>query len=131
MTQIVDMGKAVHDALVGEDMGVPTVIDDTSLLHVPGMSGLGGDYQGRDAIVGLFERMAQLTGRTLRFRPSRALIAGEQAIVVCGRSTARRQGRHLDTGVVHVLSLRGGIVRDIWVFHQNQDQVDRFWTGDA
>ena len=66
---------------------------------------------------------------TLRFNPSRVLTADDHTIVVLGRASAARQGRRLDADEVHVLSLRDGKVREIWVYHQNQDHVDAFWTG--
>ncbi len=42
-------------------------LDQRSVLHVPGLSGLSGDYQGREAIVGVLSRMATATGGTLSF----------------------------------------------------------------
>ena len=96
-----------------------------------GRSGLAGEYHGEEAILGLLERMAQLTGATLQFKPSRVLTTDDQAIVLCGQSSGTRGGKRLDADAVHILSLRGGRVREIWVFHQNQDQVDDFWSESA
>ncbi len=104
------------------------VLDDASLLHIPGNTGLAGDYQGREAILGLLRRMAELTGGTLQFSPSKVVIEDDQAIVLLGRVSAIRKAKRLDTDVVHVFSLRDGKVREIWIFHQNQDHVDRFWS---
>ena len=123
------MAQAFHDALLGKDVpAAEAVLDDGSLLHIAGRSGLAGEYQGEEAILGLLERMAQLTDVTLQFSPSRVINTDDQAIVLCGHSSGTRGGRRLDADAVHILSLRGGRVREIWVFHQNQDQVDDFWS---
>ena len=124
------MAQALYDALVGKDvLADEVVVDEASLLQVPGRSGLAGQYQGGEAILGLPRRMAELTDGTLRFNPSRVLTADDHTIVVLGRASAARQGRRLDADEVHVLSLRDGKVREIWVYHQHQDHVDAFWTG--
>ena len=102
--------------------------DDGTLLHVPGRSGVAGQYQGRDAIFGLFGRMAELTDGTLRFTPSGTLTADNQMIVVCGHSSAARQTRRLDTDTAYVVLLRNDRVREMWIVHHDQTQFDDFWT---
>jgi hypothetical protein len=84
-----------------------------------------------EAILGLFDRMGQLTNGTYKFSSSRVLTSDDRAIVMCGHSSATRRGNHLDADAVHVFSLRDNRVREIWIFHQNQDQVDDFWTDSA
>ena len=122
--------RALYGAFLAREVpAAAVVLDDASLLHVPGSSGLAGDYQGREAILGLLKRMAELTEGTLQFSLSKVLTEDDRAIVLLGRASATRKRKRLDTDVVHVLSLRDGRVRDIWIFHQNQDHVDEFWTG--
>jgi hypothetical protein len=126
----VDPAQAFCDALVGKHIAAAeAVLDDASLLHMPGRSGLAGQYQGGEAILGLLRRMAELTDGTIQFSPSAVLTANDRAIVVHGRTNATRHGKRLDTDEVHVLSLRDGNVREIWIYHQNQDHVDEFWTA--
>ena len=114
--------------LVGSDASSSALLDDGSLLQVAGRSGLAGEYQGEEAILGLFERIGQLTGDTYKFSPSRVLTSDDRAIVMCGRSSANRRGKSLEADAIHVFSLRDNRVREIWMFHQNQSQVDDFWT---
>ena len=71
-----DAVGALCRALDGRDVGpLAARLDDASVLRVPGSSGLGGDYQGREAIVGLLRRMAAATDGTLRFEVQRTLAA--------------------------------------------------------
>jgi hypothetical protein len=126
----IDPAQALCDVLAGEDAAAAeAVLDEASLLHMPGSSGLAGQYQGGEAILGLLRRMAELTDGTIRFSPSAVLTANDQAIVTHGRTNATRRGKRLDTDEVHVLSLRNGKVREMWIYHQNQDYVDEFWTS--
>jgi len=119
-----------YDALLAGDGAAATfVLDDASLLHVPGMSGLAGDYQGKEAILGLFARMAEVTGGTARFDSPRLVTNDDRVIVLRGRMTAGRIDSRLDTEVIHALSLRGHTIQEVWVFSLNQDAFDEFWAG--
>jgi len=124
------MAEALCAALAGKQVdAAEALLGVGSLLHVPGRSGLAGQYQGGEAILGLARRMADLTSGTLQFSSSRVLTADDQAIVLFGRVNATRHGTRLDTDVVHVFTLRNGEIREIWILHENQDHVDEFWTA--
>jgi ketosteroid isomerase-like protein len=131
MSQKADLlrAEALLDALLGTaELADETGLDDASLLHVPGQSGLAGLYQGEEAILGLLRRMEDLTDRSLRFSPSRVLTENDQTVVVFGHTRGARGETPLDTGTVHILCLREGIVREIRTFHENQAGVDEFWA---
>jgi hypothetical protein len=126
----IDAAQALCDAIAGKHVAAAeAVFDDASLLHMPGRSGLAGQYQGGEAILGLLRRMAELTNGTIQFSPSAVLTANDRAIVMYGRTSATRKGKTLNTDEMHVLSLRDGKVREIWIYHQNQDHVDELWTA--
>ncbi len=125
----VDAAQALCDALAGKHVTAAEAgLDDASLLHMPGRSGLAGQYQGGEAILGLLRRMAELTDGTIQFNPSAVLAANDRVFVMHGRTNAARHGKRLDTDEVHIVSVRDGKVREIWTYHQNQDHVDEFWT---
>ncbi len=89
---------------------------------------MAGQYQGREAILGLRRRMAELTEGTLRFSSPKALSGDDPAIVVLTRAHASRNGKRLDTDVTHIVTSRNGKVREVWIFHPNQRYVDGFWS---
>jgi hypothetical protein len=107
---------------------VSAYLDDASVLHVPGESGLAGDYHGGDAILALVGRMVELTDGTLRFEASRYANERRQGVLLRGRVTASRRGRRLDTSVDLLISRRGDRLREIWIAHADQSQVDYFWA---
>ena len=118
---------ALLDDLTGSSGGSREVLDDASVFHFPGKSGLSGVYQGRAAIVGLLEKLAQVTDGTLEFVPERIVGRGSDTVVFLTRSRATRRGKHLDTTAIHVLSRRGDSVRELWLLHPDQHRVDEFW----
>jgi ketosteroid isomerase-like protein len=125
-----DLAVSVRAALVENDLlAAQAAFDDASLLRMPGKSGLAGQYQGRDAILGLCSRMSQLTDGTLQFTPARVISEDDQAMVVFGREYAARGGRKLDTDAIHIVLLRDRRVREVWVLHEHQDPVDEFWAS--
>jgi ketosteroid isomerase-like protein len=95
---------------------------------MPGRSGLAGQYQGREAILGLLRRMTEFTEGTLQFTPARTLTADDQMIVLYGYSSANRQAKRLDTDTAHIALLRDGRVREMWVVYHDQAQFDNFWN---
>lgn len=120
--------EILYRALAGVDGSTtPELLDDGTLLHVPGRSGVAGQYQGRGAILGLLRDLTELTEGTLRFIPSGTFTADDQMIVVCGHSSASRQTKRLDTGTACVVLLRNGRVREMWLAHQDQADFDDFW----
>ena len=117
--------------LLGQLMGhdpADVVLDQSSLLHVPGRSGFAGRYEGEEAIHGLLRRMVELTDATLHFGTADVLIADDHTVVLCGRLVGARRRKQLDTYALRILALRDHKVRDMWIFHQDQDRVDDFWT---
>jgi hypothetical protein len=123
------VAQALVDVLDGRNgTAAAAVLDESSLLHVPGRSGLSGRYQGGAAIVGLLRRMAELTHGSMRFESAQTLAADGRLVVVCGRVVANRQANTLDTTTAHVVMLRGHKVGEMWMVHQDQDQFDAFWN---
>ncbi|MCL1692831.1 MAG: nuclear transport factor 2 family protein [Actinomycetia bacterium] len=119
-----------YGALLDGDMSAAAlVLDDASILHVPGRSGLAGDYQGREAILGLLGRMAEYTHDTLRFGSSRLVAEDSRVLVLQGNMSATSTRARLDTDVIHALSLRGDKIQEAWLFSLNQDDFDEFWSG--
>lgn len=123
------IARAVFRALDGRHAkAAAALFDDASVLRVPGRSGLAGDYQGRDAIVGLLGEMADLTRGTLRFTAGRVTRSAHGSAAVGGRAEAVRRSRRLDAGIEVVVTIDGGLAREISITHDDQAHVDEFWS---
>ncbi len=129
-SNLVRQASVLYDALPGGDRAAATaLLDDASLLHLPGRSGLAGDYQGPEAILGLLRRTTELTRETMDFGSLRVVAEDARVLVLRGRIGATRLGKRLDGEVLHVLSLRDEKIREAWILSLNQDHFDDFWTG--
>lgn len=123
------IAREVFRALDGRQLKAAAVLfDDSSVLRLPGRSGLAGAYQGRDAIVGLLGEMAALTRGTLRFTAGRVTRSAPGSAAVGGRAEALRRSRRLDAGIEVVVTIDGGLAREISITHDDQAHVDEFWS---
>ena len=123
------IARRLYAALDGRDAtAVAAVLDDASVLHLAGASGLAGDYQGGEAIIGLLRRMAELTGGSLRYGAARPVADARGRAVLMGRTSAIRRDRRLDTDVTIAVTVGGGVVREAWVFCLDQAACDGFWA---
>lgn len=121
--------ESLRRILLGYRSPIAASLDDAVVLHVPGGSGLSGEYQGAEAVLGLCIRMDRLTAGTMRFAPSGMLNEGDDAVVVEGRVSGTHQNVQLDARAVHVFSIRGGRIAEIWLFNEDQQRVDAFWLS--
>lgn len=102
-------------------------LDGRSLVHMPGGSGLGGDYQGTDAIVGLVDRLREESGQTLRFT-SRCVSAGPgHAVHLRGAVSGQRLDRALRTPASLELRVVRGTIREVRLVCDDQRAWDAFW----
>jgi len=119
---------ALCRALDGRDVGPLAVrLDDASALCVPGCSGLGGDYQGREAIIGLLRRMAAATDGTLRFEVRRSLMSRSGALRIEGQLSGKRNGRPLGASVSVDASLADQAFRSITIECADRSAWDALW----
>jgi hypothetical protein len=121
--------EAMAAALDGRQGGsMAPIVDERTLLHVSGSSGLAGDYQGREAICGLFERMATACDGTLHFETVCTSTDGDHGVRVHGRIRAARLGRSLDAGARLEAALAGHVIREASVCCIDQAAWDAFWA---
>ena len=121
--------RSAYEALLaGRVAAATTLLDDASVLHLAGRSGVAGDYQGQEAILGLLRRIVQLTDGTLEFGAATTLVDDARVMVLRGRLTGTRRKARLDTEVLHVLSLRDDRIREAWIFSLDQNHLYEFWT---
>ena len=122
--------SAEFEALFGMSRdGLNPTLNDASLLHMAGSSGLSGDYQGGGSICELLNRMRELTDNTLHFSLPQVIATNDRIVVLSGHVDAIRWGRRLDSDVIFVLAVKGGSVREMWLHHPEQGQVDEFWAA--
>ena len=94
----------------------------------PGRSSMADDYQGRDATLAYFGKLAQDTGGTFRAELKHLTADGDDRVVGIQRSTADRDGKHLDVADCIVFQLKDGRVTDGREHFEDLYAWDAFWA---
>ena len=112
---------------VGDMDTLIEVFDESIVWHLPGRSSMADDYQGRDATLAYFGQLGQKTGGTFRAELQH-LLADDDRVVGVQRSTADRDGKHLDVGNCIVFQLKDGRITDGREHFEDLYAWDEFWS---
>lgn len=117
------------DAYAARDRAaISEALADDAVWHVGGTHRLSGDYRGRDAVLGYFDRVGAETGGSLRLDPIE-LLANDRRGAAFLRVTGDRGGRHLDVTMAEAFQLdEGGRIQEFWAHATDQGAIDRFWA---
>ena len=98
--------RRAYDAFNSADVDTLTeIFDESAVWHLPGRSSMADDYQSREATLAYFGQLGQETGGTFRAELERLLADDDDRVVGIQRSTAQREGKHLDVGDCIVFQL--------------------------
>jgi len=121
--------RRAYDAFNTGDLGTLTeLFDESAVWHLPGRSPMADDYQSRDATLAYFGQLAQETGGTFRAELSHLTADGDDRVVGIQRSTADRNGKHLDVSDCIVFQLKDGRVTDGREHFEDLYAWDAFWA---
>ena len=104
------------------------IFDGDAVWHLPGKSKYADDYQGRDATLEYFGRLAQETDGTFRAELQYFAADDDDRVVGYQRSTGERNGKHLDVGNCIVFKLEDGRVVDGCEHFHDLYAWDEFWS---
>jgi ketosteroid isomerase-like protein len=121
--------KRAYEAFNTADMDtLVEVFDDDAVWHLPGESSMARDYQGRDALLAYFGQLGQRTDGTFRAELERFMSDDDNRVVGFQRSTADRDGEHLDVGCCIVFQLKDGRIVDGREHFEDLYAWDKFWS---
>ena len=121
--------QRAYDAFNTGDINTLTeLFDESAVWHLPGRSSMADDYKGRDATLGYFGMLGQRTGGTFRAELERLTADGDDRVVGIQRSTADRNGKHLDVADCIVFQLKDGRVTDGREHFEDLYAWDEFWS---
>ena len=121
--------QRAYDAFNSGDMDTLTeVFDENMVWHLPGRSSMAKDYQGRDATLAYFAQIGEETGGTFRAELQRLLSDDDGRVVGVQRSTADKDGKHLDVADSIVFQLEDGRVVDGREHFEDLYAWDEFWS---
>ena len=103
------------------------MFDPGVVYHVGGQSPITGDYKGQDEVFGLFGKLFELSGGTLKLEVHDVLANDEHGVALVGM-TAKRDDKSIDMNYTHVFHLKDGNVSEFWGFEEDQRRSDEFWS---
>jgi len=122
------MRRAYEAFNTGDLETVSEIFDESVVWHLPGRSSMATDYKGREAVLAYFGQLAQETGGTFRAELERLLGDDDDRVVGIQRSTADRDGKHLDVGNSIVFQMKDGRVTDGREHFHDLYAWDEFWS---
>ncbi|HEV7461122.1 MAG TPA: nuclear transport factor 2 family protein [Solirubrobacteraceae bacterium] len=122
------MRRAYEAFNAGDVETLTQVFDESVLWHLPGRSAMASDYQGRDATLAYFGRIGEETGGTFRAELQDLTADDDDRVVGIQRSTADRNGKHLDVSDCIVFRLKDGRITDGREHFEDLYAWDEFWS---
>ena len=122
------MQRAYGAFNTGDIETLTELFDESAVWHLPGRSSMADDYQGRAATLAYFGQLAQETGGTFRAELQHMAADGDHRVVGIQRSTADRNGKHLDVANCIVFELKDGRVIDGREHFEDLYAWDEFWS---
>jgi uncharacterized protein len=121
--------RRAYDAFnTGDINTLIELFDESAVWHLPGRSSMAGDYQGHGATLAYFGQLAEETAGSFRAELQHMAADGEDRVVGIQRSTAERNGKHLDVGNCIVFQLKDGRVTDGREHFHDLYAWDEFWS---
>lgn len=111
----------------GDREELERLIAPDARIHIPGRNTVSGEYQGPEAMLVFFQRLASLTEATYH-RELLDRLAGESHAAALVHVSSRHAGRVLDMRLVFVITIEGDRVTDLRSYFADQAAWDTFWS---
>ena len=100
-----------YDAFNAADIDALTeLIADDAVQTMVGDNLVSGEYKGRDNILGMYAKLAELTNGTYSVAIEDAFTDGNGTVVIVHRQSAERNGKRLDNRQALIFKVVGGKV---------------------
>jgi ketosteroid isomerase-like protein len=125
---VATMRRAYEAFNTGDSTTLSEIFAEGAVWHLPGHSDMADDYEGRDATLAYFGRLATRTNGTFRAQLDTLLADDDDHVVGLHRSIADRDGKHLDVRDSIVFTLKDGHVVDGREHFNDLYAWDEFWS---
>jgi uncharacterized protein len=95
--------------------------------HVAGTGPLAGDYEGLPQVMGLLNKIAELSGGSVQPELRDVLVSADHTVVLTA-IRAERGGRQLALNLVHVIRSEGGKATEVWTHSSDPAAAAEFWA---
>jgi ketosteroid isomerase-like protein len=114
---------AIEAFNAGDLPSMLALLDDDVVWHAPGTSRFGGRFEGKDAVVDRFRRMAE-AGVTASFAIHDVIGNDEHVVALVEVTIVGADGRRYETPQVQVMHIRDGRCTEYWSMNQDQAAMD-------
>ncbi|AVZ72083.1 SnoaL-like polyketide cyclase [Streptomyces lunaelactis] len=96
--------------------------------HVPGSNPLSGHHKGRDAVLGLYQRLGEETNGTMQVELEAVMADGRGHVMSFHTVRADRGDRGIEIREGLFFTIVGGKITDIDQCTEDIDEEDTFWS---
>lgn len=111
----------------GDMEAVAASFADDVVWHTPGRGLLAGDYRGRDQVLGMLVKQAELTGGTFRAE-GHDILANDEHAVLLAKVMAERGGKAWEDNGVVVFHIKNGKLSEAWLHPGDLYAGDDFFS---
>jgi uncharacterized protein len=112
----------------GDQEPVSVMLTDDVTWHVPGRSGIAGDYRGRDEVLRYFATRRALAGATFHIHV-RGVLADDERAAILATGEVGLGGETLTWRTVAVFRMSEGRIAECWVLPYHQGAFDDIWSA--
>ena len=123
-----DLVRKGYAAFLSGDMAtLNELFADDIVWHSPGRNPLAGDFRGKEAVLGNFQKTFELTGGSFTLE-IHDVLANDDHVVVLVHASAERDGKRLEDDSVQVFHVVDGKVTEQWLAPGDAYASDEFWS---
>jgi len=123
----VNLLRRAHKVFAARDVeAAMSLFTEDAVWHAPGGGALAGVKRGRDQVLEYSAELLTRSADVLRL-DVHDVLAGEDHGVSLLQQHAERDGEVFDHHVVLVVHTRDGQFSEVWEFHEDDSEYDRFW----
>lgn len=108
---------------------VGALLSDELVWHQPGKGTLSGVYNGKQNVFAHLGRMAQLSNGTFAVDQVDYITENGDLVVAAVGFAVSTNGRSMQMKGVDLFRFEDGLIKEIWLFSEQIDEEDRFWTA--
>ena len=125
----VDLVKRGFEAFNKGDVDtLAPMFDDDAVQHMPGNNILSGDHTGKDAILGMYGKIAEESGGTFQAPLVDATADGPNRVIAKYRGTGQRNGKSYDKPHTLTFTIDNGKFKDLDDAASDVAAFDDFWA---
>ncbi|MGW0363297.1 nuclear transport factor 2 family protein [Streptomyces sp. NPDC002990] len=121
--------RRAYEAFGKGDMEtLSTMMTADVIHHVPGSSPVSGHHKGREAVLGLYRRLAEETNGTFQVHLETVLADGRGHVMSVHTSRGDRGDRGIEIREGLFITIIGHKITDIDQCTADIDEIDAFWA---